>query len=158
MALPIIVEGVASHAVWHSLTATWGRLSGNTIRITSPSPRETLKNPERLDNGMIVYAVRGALKRLPADHRIWLLTQDEVNGWVHPHFRPADYYKDTGEWERRINSTHQRAKIIAVAAPPTSHDFFCCYQEQCGKTGNAPLARVPLECKNRAEVIVDLQP
>jgi hypothetical protein len=161
MALPVLTEGVASHAVWHFLTAAWRRARGNTIHITSPRPQETLTNPKSLYNGgILAYEVHGRLKRRPPEHTIWLLTQYEGDYRVWPHgFDPVKYNKDTGEWHGWINGKKRlRAKIIAVVAPPSSHDFFSYYQAHGNKTNWTGLPRLPPECKNKAEVDVSLQP
>jgi hypothetical protein len=160
MALPVLAEEVASHAIWHSLTAAWRRTRGNTIQITSPRPQETLTNPKSLyDGGILAYEVRGKLKHLPTDHTIWLLTQYEGDRRVRPHgFDPVKYNKDTGEWHGWINGkNYSRAKIIAVVAPPTSHDFFTYYQAHGKETHWADLTRLAPECKNKDEVDAGLQ-
>jgi|SRR5580658_8634851 hypothetical protein len=143
--------GIASNLATRLLDAVWRCLPGKTIKITLPLPLpgQTLRNPERSSNGRPVYLVRGRLKRLPADHRIWLLTQHEVDGRVWPQgSRPVTYRRDTGEWDGWIVGTEgSRAKIVAVVAPPTSHDFFAYYVTQGRSTGSyGALPRVPPEC------------
>ena len=105
--------------------------------------------------------MRGTLKRLPKDHKIWLLTQHEVDRrvWLQG-FRAVKYHNDTGEWQPWINGTYRsRAKIIAVVAPPTSDDIFTYFQKQGEATRSfGPLKGLPAECRNRVELFVDLQP
>jgi hypothetical protein len=159
MALPGILEAVLGHASWDSITAGWRRVVGHKIKITSPLTGQTLRNPERTADNLVVYTVRGTLKHLPTDHRIWLVTQEEVSGQIRPHgFRLPRHNKDRGEWEGWINSTHRRAKIIAVVAPPTLDDFFNYWQMHGKETQWAPIPRLPAECRNKDEVSVDLLP
>lgn len=148
-----ILEGVAAEGFWTAGATLLRRVRGGRIQITSPRPLETLKDPKPFGNA-VSFAVEGTLKRLPKDHTIWLLTQDETSGLIWPHgFEPVQYDRSGGKWFGRIGDIRgRRAKIIAVVAPPTSHDFFTYYEKHGASTGYSPLNRVPPECANRDDV------
>jgi len=96
------------------------------------------------------------LKHLPANHEIWLLTQDERTGFVWPQgFFPVQFDPQRRTWMGKINgSGKKQVKIVAVVAPPTSQDFFRYFQDVGNKRNYVydPLKRVPAECRNRAYV------
>ena len=157
-----MLEAIVAERGW-----AWGkglvlRLYSGRIRITSPRPHEILQDPQPLGDSAVSFAVHGTLRRLPKDFHIWLLTQDE-RGRVRPQgFSPiVPDPLDKRRWSGRVNAGHvggSRAKIIAVVAPPTSHDFFTYYQTHGHQTGYAWLERVPAECRNQAFVDALLPP
>jgi hypothetical protein len=130
---------------------------GRQIQITSPTPQQTLEHPQPLGTG-VSYEVRGRLKKLPRDHRIWLLCEDERSGRVWPQgFYSIQFNQYSGEWVGRINGRHgssgQPIKIVAVVAPPTAGDFFEYFQQVGTKFKDyEPLKRIPVECTNRTWV------
>jgi hypothetical protein len=149
-----IAEGVAGNAIWTTAMGAAKRIVGRLIEITSSRPGELLQNPQPLGNGSS-YAVRGKLKRLPRDHEIWLLREDEQSGEVRPQgFSAVQFDPHSGEWFGRVTGpAGQTIKIVALVAPPTSQDFFRYYQAVgSGLPRYEPRRRVPLECKNRASV------
>jgi len=150
-----IIEGAAGSAVWSAVVTMCRAITGRQIRITHPRPQETLTEPEPLGE-VFCFPVRGTLKHLPANHQIWLLTEDEEAGMIWPQgFSSVQFNRDRGMWEGKICwSAKKQVKITAVVAPRTSQDFFRYYQK-VGQQRNynfEPLTRVPLECTNRASV------
>ena len=125
------------------------------IEITYPRARETLAGAEPLGPGHS-FPIRGKLKRLPPEHKIWLLIQHEVTGNVWPQsFFPVQYDARKGEWDGKINGAGRReVRIVAVVAPPTSQDFFQYFQKVGVQRHHdfEPLMRVPPECRNVASV------
>jgi hypothetical protein len=150
-----IVEGVAGHAIWGSIMAFCRRMTGRRIQITHPRPQAALTDPEGT-GPWHHYPVRGTLGRLPANHEIWLLTEDEVTGRVWPQgFFRVQFDPHLKTWMGKINGTSgPQVKITAVLAPPTSQDFFRYFQKVGGLRGHEyePLNRIPVECTNRASV------
>ena len=145
-----VIEGLATDAIWTGATKWLPNLLGRRIRITEPRPLETLKDPMPVGNDRIFYTVRGKLKHLPRNHRIWLLVQDDksVRVWPQGH-ELVQFNRETGEWAGKVSGFQSRPiTIVAVVAPPTSHDFFTYYHAMGLKTGYTPLTRVPLECTN----------
>jgi hypothetical protein len=159
--LPPAIETIAIKTAPSILGAAWRYIAGWQIEISSPRPLEALTNPRSLyDGGILAYEVRGRLKRRPTDHEIWLLTRYDGNARVWPHgFDPVKYNRDTGEWVGWINGKgRSRITIIAVVAPPSSHDFFSYYQAHGRQTNWDGLPRLPPERENKAEVDAGLQP
>jgi hypothetical protein len=126
------------------------------IEITSPREGEELKgeaHPERAD--LSVYEVRGRLKRQPADHEIWLLTEDDRfgKGFWPQGFRRVLYDPQEGEWIGYVSAPAGGSiKITAVVAPPSSRDFFQYYERVGRKTDWEPLNRIPVECTKSKSV------
>jgi hypothetical protein len=150
-----LVEGVAGNAIWNGITAGARSLLGRQIQITSPRPMEALTDRQPLGQ-MWQFPVRGTLKRLPGDHEIWLLNQDEKTGLLRPQgFSIVKYDPDQGIWHGMVCSNeHVSLRIIAVVAPPTSCDFFR-YFQHIGQQRDytfEPLKRIPPECRNMASV------
>ena len=152
-----ILEGMFSRALWEAGKASVNTLLGNQIKITLPGNDGILSQPEDF-YGAKAYIVRGTLKRLPKNHRIWLLTEDYAGGPIRPHgFFPVIYKDKEGTWWGKVNSVgKQRFRLIAVVAPPTSDDFFTYYQQVGKATGFEPLKRIPPECRNMASVQVTI--
>lgn len=151
-----IVEGVAGNAIWSGMTAFGRKLARSQIQITYPRPQELLSGGEQLSGSNVAYPVRGTLKKLPENHHIWVLTQDDSTGFIWPQgFFPVQHDPYQGTWLGKINgSGKKQVRIVAVVAPPTSHDFFN-YFQALGRLRNfqfEPLPRVPPECRNRASV------
>jgi len=123
------------------------------FQITSPAPLADLRDKQPHGPKMFNYEVRGRLNQLPADHEIWLLTE-ERSGEVRPHgFYAVQFDPQNGEWLGRIGSSPgQPIKIVAVVTPPASQDFFKYYQRVGRKTDFEALIRVPPDCKNRVSV------
>jgi hypothetical protein len=131
-----------------------GWFFGVQIKITHPRPLETLTEPESLGKGRS-FAVRGTLKRLPKDHEIWLLTQNEATGQLWPQaFFAVKYDHQQKTWVGKITAEGWKSvKIVAVVAPPSSQDFFRYFQHVGGlREKYEPLKRVPPECRNLASV------
>jgi hypothetical protein len=151
-----IVEGVIGNAITNSIGAFARKISGRQIQITYPRPLETLTNGEALNSNNVAFPVRGSLKRLPALHEIWVLTQDDSTGLLWPQgFFPVQYDPIQGTWLGKINgSGKKQVRIIAVVAPPTSQDFFK-YFQTVGHLRDykfEPLKRLPPECRNVTSV------
>ncbi len=146
-----ITQGVASNAIWSAITAAWQN-SRNPIRITYPRPQETLAEPEPLGQGTVSYPVRGILKRIPKGHEIWVLTQQDRTGHLWPQgFFPVQHNDTEGTWFGRVNgSGGPLIRIVAVVAPPTSHDYFRFFQDVGRLRNNVfePLKRLPPEIRN----------
>jgi hypothetical protein len=146
-------EAVAAERSWAWGMALIRRFLSGRIRITVPQQREnpeTLQKPEPHGRNWS-FLVEGTLHNLPKDHIIWLLTQDERSGQVWPQgFARVAYNPANQRWSGRIVATlGRRVRIVAVVAPPTSHDFFTYYQKHGFKTEWAPLDRIPAECSNQ---------
>ena len=148
-----IIESFASKALWDGGKAGISRFLGNRIKITVPGGDGILSQPEEF-YGSQAYVVRGTLKRRPREHQIWLLTEDHAGGPVRPHgFFLVIYNDKERSWWGKINPAGRKHfRLIAVVAPPTSHDFFMYYQTVGKKTGFEPLKRIPPECRNVASV------
>jgi len=153
-----IAEGLAVKALWAGFSRGMQTFLGRQIRITHPRPGETLTDPEPLGEGFC-YPVRGTLKHLPANHEIWLLNQDERTGLVWPQgFSRVQYDSNLKTWIGRVSSIasptgRKQVRIVAVVAPPTSHDFFQYFQVVGDKRQQyEPLKRIPAECWNTAYV------
>jgi hypothetical protein len=150
-----IVASLIAGAIVALVTAFYRRFHGQRIKITHPRPNETLTDPEPLGQAR-AFPIRGTLKKLPAHHEIWLLTQDEASERLWPQgFYNVKYDHQQQTWVGKINgSGRKNVKIIAVVAPPTSQDFFRYYQHLGGLRGNQfePLSRVPAECRNQTSV------
>ena len=150
------LEGMASKALWDGIKAgartMWGK---NGIKITSPAPQETLSDGEPMGSGHS-FRVRGALKRLPKGHEIWLLTQDEKTGLIWPQgFFMVQFNPQLEAWMGKIyGGGTKNIRIIAVVAPPTSQDYFRYFQTVGDKHQYQyePLKRIPAECRNIASV------
>jgi Predicted nucleotide-binding protein containing TIR-like domain len=126
------------------------------IQITSPTPGGFLEDPQPMADGLS-YLVRGKLGRLPSNHTIWLLNQDQFSERVWPQgFSDGrvKYHPQTGEWEGRVYVAPSQVNIsiIAVVAPPTSQEFFEYYQKVVGQTKAEPVSRIPAECRNWVRV------
>jgi hypothetical protein len=146
-----VVEGLVTEGLWAGLTVSARRLLGGRIRIISPKASGYLDEDRQTLGQMTTYNVRGTLKRLARGHEIWLLRQDEISSKIWPQgFSRVVFDADSRQWHGRVNGTGQSAfRIIAVVAPPTSHDFF----RYCQKVGNLskhfePIDRIPPECTN----------
>jgi hypothetical protein len=159
-----IETAVASRGFWAIAGAIYRRLTGQQIKITFPRSGEVLDGKKPLGKGFS-YEVRGKLKHLPKGHEIWLLVRDEFSTRVWPQgFERVQFDSSDGSWRGRINpalSGPTNVTIIAVVAPPTSRDFFQYFQRVGDRTRTMPspdgpsyepLARVPPECTNVAEV------
>jgi hypothetical protein len=148
------LEGFAGKAAWSGVTAWAKHVIAGGIQITLPRAGELLGDAQPLGNGKSCL-VRGRLRRLPKDHEIWLLREDERSKKVWPQgFSPVQYDPQRQEWSGRITgSLGQSIKIVAVVAPPTAQDLFRYYQTVGAKLPNyEPLNRVPPECTNRTSV------
>lgn len=152
-----IKEGFLVRALWEGGKAGMHRLLGNGIKIVIPGSDGLLSQPEDFYGGK-AYIVRGTLKRLPKDHRIWLLTEEYAGAPIRPHgFFPVIYNETDRTWWGKVNSMgKQRFRLIAVVAPPTSDDFFTYYQKVGMSTRFEPLKRIPPECRNMAFVQVTI--
>jgi hypothetical protein len=79
----------------------------------------------------------------------------ETTGEVWPQGFFKVKHEPTGDWRGRVQGLQgQTIRVIAVVAPPTSHDFFM-YSEKVGReTGGhfVPLDHIPAECRNSASV------
>jgi hypothetical protein len=109
-----IVEGIAGNAVWGGVSAFARKLTGNQIQITSPRPLEALTGRQPLGK-MWQFPVRGTLKRVPKDHEIWLLNQDERTGLLRPQgFSIVKYDPRQGTWFGMICSYApiSRAEVV----------------------------------------------
>ncbi len=148
-----IGEGVAGHAIWSGTMALVRQLTGRQIEIVDPRPQAALKDPKPLGQG-ISYRVRGKLRRLTKDHRIWLLIENERTGEIWPQgFQAVQYDPSNGEWEGRVNPWDGEVRIHAVVAPPTADDFFRYFQQVGDHLKEwRSLRRIPVECINRATV------
>lgn len=74
-----IVEGLATEGILAGAKTFW-RTFRIQIRITSPTVGQTRTDPKPLGGSNVSYPVRGTLRParpLPANLRIWLLTQDD---------------------------------------------------------------------------------
>ena len=151
MGLPGVAEGVAGNLIYGGGSNWVRRLFGTQIRIVSPRAGSYLEDNPQPCGDMTTYKVQGTLKRLPKGHEIWLLRQDEFSSklWPQGFFR-AVFDPETKQWHGRVNGTGQPSfRVIAVVAPPTSHDFFTFFQRVGDKTGHyEPIDRVPPECRN----------
>jgi hypothetical protein len=150
------IESFATKAIWDGAKAGFQRFAAGAITITSPRPLETMAESEALGDSGLAFRIRGRLKRLQADHEIWLLTQDDSTRLIWPQgFFPVQYDPNLGTWLGKINGTGKKqVRILAVVAPPTSQDFFR-YFQAVGKLREykfEPLKRIPPECKNVASV------
>ena len=157
MALPGVIEGVAGNIIYGGSSAWVRRLFGTRIRITSPKVGQFLEDDPQKLGEMTHFKVQGKLKRLPKGHEIWLLLQVETLPQVWPQgFFRVVFDSQTGEWHGRVNgSSRKNARIIAVVAPPTSHEFFTFFQKAGMAKGHfEPLDRIPPECKNMDSVQV----
>jgi hypothetical protein len=136
-----------------------GRLRrANNIQITCPIDGGILEDQQPRLQGFS-YVVRGTLDQLPEDHAIWLLNASrDGRQWPQGGFTVRYPYPGPGEWEGRIYLPYDQPETIinAVVAPPTSRQFFEYYQRYGG--GKAPLARIPIECKDIAQVSVKAPP
>src|ERR1700734_3965929 len=77
------VVGAISFFLSRWVPSLLDRLSGASIRITSPGPMQGLTEKKE-DNWGRSYAVAGKLKKLPTNHTIWLLVRDEGSARVWP--------------------------------------------------------------------------
>jgi hypothetical protein len=129
----------------------------NAIRIRIPRDHEMLSDLHVMD-GLRRFLVHGDLGSLPDDHQIWLLTQSTRGDEAWPQgFRPVAYDKGLGTWSGYVTfGGSGEIRIIAVVAPPTSQRFFAYYENHGHETHWAPLAGVPIECKNRTSVLVQV--
>lgn len=147
------LEAFGGKVAWSALSALARYIIGRQIQIMSPAPQQTLEHRQFLGAGFS-YEIRGRLKKLPRDHRIWLLREDERSGRVWPQgFSPVQFNPDTGEWVGRVTGSSGPIKIVAVVAPPTAHDLFQYYQKVGAKLQEhqqqyEPLDRIPVECIN----------
>jgi hypothetical protein len=150
-----ISQGVASNAIWAGVTTAYRAVFGPKIKITYPRSQETLQAAEPLGESR-KFPVRGELKRLPKDHEIWVLVQDEATGMVWPQgFAPVQFNPTLGTWTGWLNGMGKpEIRIVAVVAPPTAQDFFRFFQRVGALHGYKfePLVRIPLECINRDSV------
>ena len=144
-----VLEGVASNAIWACIPAIARKMLGYEIKITNPSPGQTLSAPEPLGSSFS-YSVQGSLKRLPKDHQIWLLSEPEPSGKIWPQsFFSAQYNRHQGTWLGKISGARKGpVRITAVVAPPTSQDFFRYFQRVGELRGYQfePITRIPPEC------------
>lgn len=151
-----IVDGIAGNAIWSGITAAFRSAAGWQIQITHPRPQELLSGAEQLGKNSVAFQIRGTLKHLRKGDEIWLLTQDELTGYVWPQgFFNVQYNPQQGTWMGKINGNGKKqVKIVAVVAPPTSQDFFR-YFQMVGRLRDykfEPLKRIPEECTNKASV------
>jgi hypothetical protein len=146
-----ISQGVAGNAIWTAITTMARTVFSSKIKITSPRPQETLSDAQPLGSNY-KFPVRGALKRLPKGHEIWILVQDDATGFVRPQgFSQVQFDPHLGTWTGWINGSGKAdIRIVAVVAPPTSQDYFR-YFQKLGVLRDyefEPLMRVPFECIN----------
>ena len=148
-----IIEGLGVEAIWASGVVLSKRLISSRIQITVPGPQQVLASAGLFHKSQ-TYAVRGTLKRLPKNHQIWLLVQDERTNQVWPQgFEKVQYNPEKKEWFGRvIDLKGKTTRVLAVVAPPTSDDFFRYFQENGHMTKFTPLPRLPPECWNCFEV------
>ena len=150
-----ISQTLATNALWQGIVASTRWVFGTKIRITHPRPHEILTDAQPLGSS-VKFPVRGTLKRLPKDHEIWVLTQDDATGKVRPQgFQMVEFNPEIGKWTGWINGSGRTdVRIVAVVAPPTSHDFFRYFQKlgELREWAFEPLDRIPPECTNLAWV------
>jgi hypothetical protein len=163
----------SSNAVSTPLSSSEGRIS-----IISPLNGGLLDEGRRPHGGGCSYLIRIRLTHLPEGHKIWVLNEDEVSGKVWPQsqavrsLRPSEWEGETFVWPKQTKIT-----IVAVVAPPTSHEYFQYYhkfREHADRINRAvtqaidnkaasielrsedrevlPLVRLPPECTNIARV------
>lgn len=146
-------EELGVHVIGDWLKDGLYRVRGDRIKITSPANEDWLSDDPDEKFGILSFRVRGTLRRLPKDHRIWLLRQEVGNKDLFPQgFAQTDYEPLTGNWSGRVNGSaiSSRTCIWAVVTPPTSCDFFEYFQ----RVGAKPLSRMPVEIRNSARVII----
>jgi hypothetical protein len=116
-----LFENLAGRAIWSGVAPSIRSARGHAITITSPRHRETFTGGEPLST-TFAFPIRDVLKRLPKDHEIWLLVQDEATGFVWPQgFFPVRFDPQLGAWMGKINgSGRKQIRIFTVVAPPTS--------------------------------------
>jgi hypothetical protein len=145
------------------------------IAIISPVNGGVLEDGRQRRGRGCSYIVRIQLTYLPNGHKIWVLHEDPRTGAVWPQDGPAVPSLRSGEWECRtfVWDTQTSVTIVAVVAPPTSHEFFKYYhkaREQIGRVMAEikskditlelrqedqevlPITRLPPECKNIARI------
>jgi nucleoside 2-deoxyribosyltransferase len=134
-------------------------LEADQIRITSPLDGQLLDR-QSIHKG-ISYVVRGTLRTLPTEHRIWLLNVNENFDKVWCQISRVKYpFPRQGEWEGStyFSEGQKSAIIVAVVAPETSQDLFTFYQHALGERRKElplrSLTRIPVEIKNFAQVHV----
>src|ERR1700746_2474336 len=108
-------------------SANWARwLLNSQIKITSPSDGGVLEDDPKRLGGVTTYRVEGDLQYLPKDHQIWLLRQNEITSKIWPQgFFRVIFDPTSRRWQGRVNGERPSPfRLIAVVAPPTSHDYF----------------------------------
>jgi hypothetical protein len=134
--------------------ATLNSITFDPIKITHPGPGKFLTDGQPMGSGGQRFPVRGTLKSKPRGHEVWILVHDGATEKVRPQFRAAMFDADQGTWSGWINPSGQsEVRIVAVVAPPTSHEFFQYFQKVGDLHHNhVPLERIPPECTNRDSV------
>ncbi len=150
-----IIGSIIAAGIVALIAAAYQRWFGQKIQITHPRPGEALTDPAPLGQ-IFAFPVHGKLKRLPKDHEIWLLNQEEQTGLLGPQgFSIVKYNHENGTWTGKVCSRKNTSlRLVAVVAPPTTQDFFRYYQhvgEMRGYTFEL-LKRIPPECKNVASI------
>jgi hypothetical protein len=130
------------------------------IQITSPTSGGVLANPQPWLEGFR-YEVRGTLRLLPKDHKIWLLNagqgSDHAKQWPQEQ-DTVRYNSASGQWKGLIYLHRWTVEtfINAVVAPPTAQQLFEYYKQYGG--GEQPLSRIPVDCENKAQVFAHAAP
>jgi hypothetical protein len=153
--MSVFFEEITAHLTADAGKTLLRRIFGNEIRITSPLNDEVLQHDPQPHGSNVSYEVRGKLRRGPRGHEIWLLVENRTTGEVWPHGFFAVKHEPTGDWHGRVHGPRgQKVRVIAVVAPPTSHDFFTYSEKVIRKTGGhvVSLDHIPAECRNRASV------
>ena len=126
------------------------------ITITSPVNGGFLEDGKQPRQDGWSYPVRGTVTHLPSDHEIWILNEGLPSREVWPQGKHTiRYYPERSEWEGQtfLWSWQDSVTIVAVAAPPLSHEMFAYYTKVHEHTGKAvPLSRLPVECTIVARV------
>ena len=94
--------GVASAAAYSGIVWLFGRAL-NPLKITEPAPGEVLKEPLEFAPACTSYLVKGTLRHLPKNHKIWLLEQSPTSSQVEPQaFQEGRVILRDGHWEGRV--------------------------------------------------------
>lgn len=154
-----VSENIGSSALIAGSRALWRRASGAQIAITSPVIGGTLEGEHQLDQETF-YEVRGTLRRLPKDHRIWLITQNVNRHEFYPQGkRPVIYNPTTREWVGIVSRNRHNPVVHAVVAPPSASDFFMFYHTVGLKTKFAyTLHHIPDICVNKISIQTQYPP
>jgi hypothetical protein len=153
-----VIEGLTSNALFSSFGVCLKLYLSKTIEIEFPKSQQLLQNQEPLGEAY-AYPVRGTLKHLPKDHKIWLIVEEEKFGHIWPQgFFPVHFDEHSGKWHGKVSAGPGKRSgdiisIIAVVAPPTSQDLFKYFQKIVDDNkALVPLDRIPLECRHMTKV------